>query len=166
MFAQSHAQTAMAIKPLQADEPEYIDTRFGQVRLNREHPVTFPRGLLGLPNQVNYCLCEFPNEKFGRFRLLQSLDDYTLSFITLPLDINNPVIAMEDVITACDGLGIAVKDAALLLIVSVHRQAEGVTLSVNARAPLLVDTQKRLAAQYVFTSDKYKVQHIISTANG
>jgi flagellar assembly factor FliW len=153
----------MAVKPLETpEEPETIDTRFGTVRLNREHPVIFPRGLLGLPNRLNYCLCEFPGEKLSRFKLLQSLDDMSLSFIALPVEINNAIFAMEDIITACDDLGIPVQDAALLLIVSVHRAATGVTLSVNARAPLLIDTRKGLAAQYVFTSDKYKVQHAIN----
>jgi flagellar assembly factor FliW len=49
-----------------------------------------------------------------------------------------------------------------LLMVSVHRTPGKTVLTVNARAPLLIDSQLRLAAQYVFQSDRYDVQHVIT----
>ncbi len=149
--------------PLPNDgEPEMIDTRFGKIEVKRDNPIVFPHGLLGMPDKLNYFLTEFPSEKLRQFKLLQSLDEYALSFITLPLDTDNTIIAKEDVHTACKDLGIEPQDTAILLIVSVHRSPTNVSLSVNARAPLLIDAKRRLAAQYVFPNDRYKVQHPIS----
>lgn len=141
---------------------EEITTRFGKITVSRENPIVFPRGLLGMPDKFNYCITEFPVEKFRQFKLLQSLDDSQLSFITMPLEMKNPIIEEADITKACTELEVNQNDLALLLIVSVHRNQQFVRLSVNARAPLFVDAPRRLAAQYVFSTDKYKVQHMIT----
>ena len=47
-------------------------------------------------------------------------------------------------------------------MVSVHRSPEKVTLSVNARAPIFIDTVRRSAVQYVFPGEQYQVRHAIS----
>lgn len=141
---------------------EVVPTRFGEVAVNREQAVFFPQGLLGMPDKYQFALAHFPSPKMSQFKLFQSLDDHDLSFITLPLDLSNPIIEEGDISQACQDLDIPVQEMVLLLIVSVHRMPERVTLSVNARAPLLIDVSRRHGAQYVFMNDKYKVQHIIS----
>jgi flagellar assembly factor FliW len=144
------------------DEPEVIDTRFGKITLQKNNPVTFPRGLLGMADKFHFFLTEFPSQKLARFKLLQSLDDYALSFITLPLNLQNGIIVPEDLSHACDDLGMNVSNLVTLLIVSVHRTPAKTMLTVNARAPLLIDSSMRLAAQYVFQTDRYQVQHVIT----
>ena len=67
-----------------SSDNEVIDTRFGKVTIDKAKPVIFPKGLLGLPNKFHFSLTEFPSEKLRQFKLLQSQDDYALSFITLP----------------------------------------------------------------------------------
>lgn len=141
------------------EEPEVIDTRFGKIALQKKNPLTFPRGLLGMPDKFHFFLTEFPSSKLHQFKLLQSLDDYDLSFITLPLTLQNSIILAEDLTHACKELNIAVENLVALLIVSVHRTPDRTILSVNARAPLLIDSYMRLAAQYVFPTDRYTVQH-------
>lgn len=145
-----------------ADESEIIDTRFGKISLQKSNGIAFPRGLLGMPNKLNFFLADFPNKKFEQFKLLQSLDDYSLSFITLPLALQNNVILTEDLTHACKELGISVDNLVTLVIVSVHRSPAGTSISVNARAPLLIDSSQRLATQYVFSTDRYQVQHTIT----
>ena len=143
--------------------PEVIDTRFGKITLRRDAAVSFPRGLLGMPNRRNFFMTEFPSDKLAGYKLLQSLDDYNLSFITLPMPVtsHNGIIAPEDIKAACVDLGILPENLMVLLVVSVHRSPDKVAISVNARAPLLIDTSLKLAAQYVFHNDKYNVQHYI-----
>ena len=51
---------------------------------------------------------------------------------------------------------------ALLLVVTVHRQSNGVKLSVNARAPIFISTLRRVATQYVFHNNKYEIQHLVT----
>jgi flagellar assembly factor FliW len=144
------------------EEPEVIETRFGKITLRKDKAIAFPRGLSGMPDKFSFFITEFPSDKLRRFKMLQSLDDYGLSFITLPLDLQNGIIAAEDLSQACKELNIKVESLAILLIVSVHRSPQKVSLSVNARAPILIDSSMRLAAQHVFQSEKYKVQHYIT----
>lgn len=144
-----------------ADE-EVIDTRFGKVRLDRSRPITFTNGLLGLPDKEQFCLTSFPAEKMARFKLLQSLDDESLSFITLPLDLSNPILERADMEQAAADLGIPASEMATLLIVSVHREPTGTRLSVNARAPIFMHSGKRTATQYVFSNAKYDIRKMIT----
>ena len=146
------------------EEPEsdVMNTRFGQVTVYRKNPIVFPNGLLGIPDKFSYCLTRFPSEKLARFKLLQSLEDADLSFITLPIEMDNAVVAREDIITACKEIEMNVDDLTMLLIVTVHRTPSAVRLSVNARAPLLLDASNRTAVQFVFPNPKYDVRHMIS----
>lgn len=145
-----------------SEAPEFIVTRFGKIALQRNKPILFPRGLLGMADKHCFFITNFPNEKFQKFKLLQSLDDHALAFITLPVELSNNVVAKEDLEFACNELGIKKENVVVLLIVSVHRSPEKISISVNARAPLLIDSARKLAAQYVFQNDKYKVQHFIT----
>jgi flagellar assembly factor FliW len=146
----------------QLPETELVETRFGKVTIYRRNPIVFPNGVLGMPDKFQFCLTDFPIEKLARFKLLQSIDDLQLSFITLPLEIDNTIIAREDLVQAAKDLELPVDQMAVLLIVSVHREAAGVKLSVNARAPILMNAPRRIAHQYVFGSSKYDIRHLVS----
>lgn len=141
---------------------EVIDTRFGKVEIYRQNPIVFPNGLLGMPDKFEFCLTNFPSDKLKRFKLLQSLDDLDLSFITLPVELANPIVEKADIENACRDLELPIGELTLLFIVTVHRQPNGVQLSVNARAPIFVHSMRRIATQYVFHNNKYQIQHVIS----
>lgn len=147
---------------LAAGQIETIESRFGPVSIDRSKAIFFPVGILGMPEMHHFVLAEFPNEKLRQFKLLQSLDDLSLSFITLPLELDNGIIARQDIDTAARDMEIPVEQLGMVLIVSVHRGLTSVQLSVNARAPIFFDTARLAAAQYVFTSNKYQVQHFIT----
>lgn len=142
-------------------DAETIETRFGKIVLKKDNPIVFPHGLLGMADKTQFFITEFPSEKLKQFKLLQSLDDYALSFITLPLDIDNSIISKDDLYAACSDVDIPKEDLSVVLIVSVHRSPAAVSLSVNARAPVLMDAKRRLAVQHVFPHDRYQVQHSI-----
>lgn len=159
MLSQS-AFSAGTIAP-HASFPETIQSRFGEIAVDISRSITFSRGLLGMPDKVNFVLADFSSAKMEQFTLLQSLDELALSFITLPLDLNNAIIAAADIRGAADELQINPDNLLVLLIVSVHRSPGSVRLSVNARAPLLLDVKRKSGVQYVFQNDSYKVQHIL-----
>lgn len=142
-------------------ELETIRSRFGDITVDAAKTITFARGMLGMPDKHRFVLANFPNPRMQQFMLLQSLDDRTLSFITLPLDLKNSIISAEDISGACRDLQIGETSAAILLIVNVHRSVDQVRLSVNARAPLMIDAERRIGAQYVFQHDTYNVQHML-----
>lgn len=135
-----------------------IDSRFGRITVNPAQAIYFPTGLLGMPGKMRFCLARFPSPKYERFSILQSVDDHSLAFITLPLDVENPIIEREDLAQAATDLSLPLDDILPLLIVSVHRDSGTARLSVNARAPLLVRVSLKVAAQYVFPHTKYEIR--------
>jgi flagellar assembly factor FliW len=137
---------------------EVIETRFGTIEADRNNAIHFEHGLLGVPNSKRFVLVDFPSQKLAQFRLLQSLDDKNLSFITLPLEVENAIIERADIEKACGDIGISPDNLAILLIVSVHRTPTDLNITVNARAPLVIDVGSRHAIQYVFQHSRYKVQ--------
>lgn len=141
---------------------EVIDTRFGKVSIYRDRPITFANGLLGIPDKSEFCLTDLPNEKLSRFKLLQSLEDLKLSFVTLPVDLDNPVVARADLEQGARDIGVPVDELVTLFIVTVHREDGVVKLSVNARAPIFVHAARRAATQYVFPHTKYDIRHMIT----
>jgi len=144
------------------NDADAIETRFGKVQLYRRQPIVFPQGLLGLPDKCQFCLTNFPSQKMARFKLLQSLEDTSLSFITLPLDLANAIIERADMEQAAKDLDIPADQLAALVIVSVHREPNGAKLSVNARAPIFMHASKRVATQYVFSHSKYDIRKMIT----
>jgi len=145
------------------DGTKVIQSRFGTLTVSNQNPVVFPRGLLGMPDRSQYALVDYPNEKFKQFKLLQSLEDDTLCFIVLPVIGDSQILLEQDLRKACEELNIDYPNLSVLMIVSVHRGAESVRISVNARAPIFVDTPKRQATQYVLQNDRYLVQHFITS---
>lgn len=138
-----------------------IASRFGDVQVDLAKIITFPKGLLGMPDRFRFTLADFPTPNMQQFKLLQSLDEKALSFISLPLEVHNGLIAEQDILDTVSYLGIPLNEMAMLLIVSVHRSPEGARISVNARAPLFIDAARRMGIQHVFPHDKYKVQHML-----
>ncbi len=147
--------------PAMLQTTETIQSRFGEISVDLSRAVHFPRGLLGMPNKTNFVLANFNSAKMEQFVLLQSLDEIPLSFITLPIDYSNSIIAPADLRGAAQDLQIADDDLLVLLLVSVHRRPDKVQLSVNSRAPLIIDVKQKFGMQFVFQNDAYKVQHML-----
>ena len=143
-------------------EAEVINTRFGEITINREDPIIFKTGMLGMPELMHYCLTDFPNKNMSSFKLLQSLDNLERSFIVLPMNLINSIIEQRDIDNACRDLEMSHDDTSILMIVTVHRTPSGTRLSINARAPIFINVESRTATQYVFHSNKYEIQHMIS----
>lgn len=161
MFMTHHATTLAAPPMPEMPTSQTIDSRFGPVLVNTRNRIVFSRGMLGMPERKHFALTNFPNEKMQQFKLLQSLDDNNLSFITLPVEIDNVIVDKEDILMACQALNISLSDLALLLMVSVYRTPEKHRITVNARAPLFLDAEKKWGVQHVFPNSKYMVQHVI-----
>ena len=144
------------------DQTQKINSRFGEITIDRAKQVTFPLGLCGMPDAQGFCVTDLPVENAGNFKLLQSIDEDELSFITMPVDFENTVLDASDLEEACTELGIEKKNAAFLLIVTVHKDEGAMKISVNARAPIVMDAAEKAAVQYVFKEPKYMVQHYLA----
>ncbi|MBV8938597.1 MAG: flagellar assembly protein FliW [Alphaproteobacteria bacterium] len=144
------------------DTREVLSTRFGEIVIDTRNALVFSKGLLGMPDRRRFALASLKGEKMQHFKLLQSLDDPKLSFIVLPVATDNAIIRKEDAYAASSSMGIHEEDLVILLIVCVHRTPGGTRLSVNARAPLLIDAARKTGSQHVFPQDYYQVQHYVA----
>lgn len=142
-----------------------IESRFGPVEIKEQGFVFFPSGLPGMEKANNFCVTELPEalqQKLANFKMLQSLDEVELSFVVLPIERDNDVIAPADIDEACDALGIAPENLLLFLITTLHKTSPTTgRLSVNTRAPLFIDVEQKLAAQHIFTKGDYHVRHML-----
>jgi flagellar assembly factor FliW len=160
MLANSSALETTAAPPAY-DEAQtlVIESRFGTLTIRPQSTLLFPQGLLGFGDCRDFALAELPNGKQPQFKALQCLTDPSLSFLVAPLPSESPAIDRSDVEEACQSLSIAAEDLAIVLIVTVRRDDDGAHVSVNLRAPVLIDTRRRVARQYVLPNNKYEIRH-------
>jgi flagellar assembly factor FliW len=86
------------------------------------------------------------------------LDDYALSFIIMPLEMTNELISKEDLLEAAADLGLNESTMQIYLIVNIYREGSNVRMSVNARAPVFVETTHNHATQVVLRNNAYLVR--------
>lgn len=139
-----------------------IETRYGPVTFDLSTALAMTRAMPGFPGLTAFGLANLPDARFEQFKLLQSLEAPEVSFLVTPVPVDNPLLALEDAEKMLSELGIEKENAALLLVVTVRKDPDqSVALTVNARAPVVLDTERRQASQYVMRSEAYDIQHPI-----
>jgi flagellar assembly factor FliW len=151
--------TAVLTEP--ALEAIVLQTRFGEMSVDPDTVLRLPRGLMGFAGLNEYALATLPEERYGRFRVLQSLQAPDVSFIVLPYEPSDALIGEQDLGQAYETLGIAPGEAVTLLIVSIRKQGEQASVSVNLRAPVVIDLKRRMAWQHVLANPEYSVRHTL-----
>lgn len=141
-----------------------LETRFGALTFQTANLVRMPRGILGYADHQTFGLANMPDPNLPQFKVLQSMDDAALSFIVLPLQPGDATIEEVELRTACQMLALDYDDCAVLLMVSTRQVGPATQISVNLRAPILLDANNRRAWQYVLPNSTYPVRHVIATA--
>jgi flagellar assembly factor FliW len=147
--------------PAETERPITIESRFGQLELDPARAISFPQGLPGFPRATRFALAALPEAGPRGFHLLQSLDDAALGFLVLPLDPSDNLIDRQDLADAAEQMGFPPSQIAAFLIVNLHNGPEGTKVSVNLRAPVLVDVSRRIARQFVLASTSYRIRHFL-----
>ena len=161
MTAQSTALAWQRDMQGPSGESVTVETRFGPYEFDAASTLYLPQGLLGFGNFHRFGIGNLPDPNLPMFKLLQSLENLQLSFIVNPLDDDQELIAEADLVAACDATGTAREDAGFMLVVTLRQELNGLSLSVNLRAPLVVDIQKRMARQIVLQNPDYPVRYAI-----
>ncbi len=144
--------------PLGQTEGRSIVTRFGELAIDDGKIITFAEGLYGLEQHRHYILTKVPDWP-EVFKLLQAVDDPQLSLIVLPLEGVGGPIDPHDFAQACHMLAFNEETTTVLGIVTMRAHSENQVFTVNLKAPLLIDTERRQGRQHVFASDKYHLRH-------
>lgn len=141
-----------------ATQEEIIATRFGELAFDLEKIITFDQGLYGFEHQRHFLLSKVPGWP-DFFKLLQAVDDPSLSLIVLPLEGGNGPIDPEDFDQACATLGYDPTATAVIGIVTMRDDCNNQVFTVNLKAPVLIDSRQRKGRQHVFASEKYPLRH-------
>lgn len=142
-----------------------VPTRFGEVFIDPTRAIHFPNGLLGMPDRKLFFLTTLPGREENMFKILHSIEEPSLSFLVLPLPLDNILIEKTDIVDVCARLSIPLVELTLLTIATNHGHQQDPNtpaLSINCRAPLFIDSQQRLGNQYILSSSRYAVQHPLS----
>ena len=137
-----------------------IKSRFGDLQADLSKAIYFPKGLYGFPEDLHFCLLSFPaiREDLENFKILQCLNDHSISIPVLPSGFDNQLIEKIDMEECVKAVEIKKENFAMLFIVSSQKQGEGFfRLLLNTKAPIVIDTKLQMAVQYVFTNNKYSV---------
>lgn len=138
-----------------------LETPFGPITLDPDKLLDVQGGLLGFPGRRKFALAPIPDKRLERFMLLQSTDDAALSFIVVPLAVDSELVAAEDISEVCETTGTAEPDALIVLIVTVRKADDGVKMTANLRAPVVVDTRRLVARQCVFSNSRYPIRQAL-----
>lgn len=140
------------------DDKFMIESRFGSIEVDPKSIVHFRSGLLGFGDAKEFVLIDLDNPKFKNFRVLQCVTEPDLAFIVFPPSLDGGLIERADIEAAAEAVHFPKDDLIVLLLVTVRRGAETSTLSVNLRAPVLIDPARFVGVQYVMPNDKYPVR--------
>jgi flagellar assembly factor FliW len=127
----------------------------GKIEYAEENIIRFEEGLIGIPDKKNYLLIE--KEDFRPFSYLQSVDDPTFILIVV-----NPMIVekeykfsiYKDDLNALDIR--SENDFSLMAIVIFAQKVEHIT--VNLKAPILINIHTKKALQVILQNDDYTVE--------
>ncbi|NNG04290.1 MAG: flagellar assembly protein FliW [Inquilinus sp.] len=136
-----------------------IETRYGTYEVDRDKTVTLPKGLIGFSELQEFALLNLPHDGADRFKLLQSVEEPGIGLYVLPVGLEDSGFDRSHIEDAAGTYDIALEDLAILLIVTARKNGEKVDLTANLLAPVLVDTEHRVAFQHVMTDDRYPMQH-------
>ncbi|MEX2643004.1 MAG: flagellar assembly protein FliW [Acetobacterales bacterium] len=137
-----------------------VDTRFGAIEFHWDKAIYMPIGVLGFPEHHVFGLAHLPHDKLSQVKLMQCLTDPNLCFIVAPYNIDSGAIAADDLNRAAASVSIAEGELAVMLVVSVRSKdaGDGIDMSVNLQAPILIDTGRQTAWQCVLPNEAYAVQ--------
>lgn len=125
-------------------------SRFGQVEVDDERVITFPKGLLGFPRHQRYVLIQ-PNDD-SYFFWLQSVDTPELAFV-----VTDPSLFVADYRVSLkpdqlEELGLEQVEQAQVFVIVNKR---GNVLTGNLQGPLVVHTEQRSGAQLVLSDRRF-----------
>ena len=125
-------------------------SRFGEIEVDDQRVMTFPKGLLGFPDYQRYVLIEAGEDSY--FWWLQSVDNPDLAFIVTDPTLFIPTYKVP---VRADQIGQleldSADDAQVLVIVN----KRGETLTGNLQGPLVVNVKNCIGEQLVLSDRRF-----------
>ena len=132
---------------------------FGEVEIDEKRIIEFNSGLLGFEELKEFTLIGNEDET-SPFKWLQCVNEPQMAFA-----VANPFLIVKDYDfelndEEAEKLGIEKsEEVAVYVIVVVPEELE--KMSMNLKAPLIINSRNKTGAQIVLDTDKYTVRHYI-----
>jgi flagellar assembly factor FliW len=136
-----------------------LTTRFGEIDVDESRVIEMRGGILGFEHLSKYIM-RIRDEKTP-FLWLQSVDDCAVAFVII-----NPQIVKQDYAPVIGDDDVAlleiesIEDVVLMAIVTIR--SNPLKVSANLRAPIVINSRKRLAKQIVLDDPEYPVQYYLT----
>lgn len=139
-----------------------VETRlFGPLEVEEDKVLAFPEGLYGFEGLRRFVLIE--TAAGAPWKWLQSLEDGDICFVVLdPLVVEpgySPSLSEADL----ERVGLAREGEAALLVLAVVPE-DLTRMTVNLRAPLVLNPVARRGCQVVLPDDRYAIKHPVFAA--
>jgi flagellar assembly factor FliW len=135
-------------------------TRFGEIEIPPENILTFPEGIPAFEDQKQFIILNHDENEDSPFKWMQSVDNGELAFVIgdpfeikkdYDFEINDDILKQIELESEKD-----------LLIYSFVVVPEDVRkISINLKAPVLINHKKKKGIQAIIDSEKYSVKHYI-----
>lgn len=134
---------------------EILSPVHGKITYNEDEIINFEKSIPGFNDIKRFILKEIEGSSF---KLLQSIDDVTVGFVVIsPFEVeeNYEINLSEEVIKTLE-----IKEATDVLLyslVTLNSKVEKIT--VNLKAPVVINVNNKKAEQFIIDKEKYKIKH-------
>jgi len=135
---------------------------FGKIAIEDDKIIRFEQGILGFPDLKDFTLI-FNIEKGveSSIKWLQSLDEPNFA-----MPVMNPNLVLEDYQPMFDmevlkPLGKHPEEVELLMLVTVTVPKDITKITVNLKAPIIINVEERRAVQLISDNDAYSIKYAI-----
>ncbi|MBQ7586664.1 MAG: flagellar assembly protein FliW [Lachnospiraceae bacterium] len=134
-----------------------IETKlFGEIAVDESKLISFPQGIIGFPELKDFLLIH-DGDGNGNIKWMQSVQEPAFAMpVVDPLTVipeYNPDIEDE----LLKPLG-EITEENMLVIVTITVPKEIEKMTVNLKAPIIINSESRKAAQLIIDSDRYQVK--------
>ena len=138
---------------------EIETTRFGNIAIQNEKVICFPKGILGFSQNRRFIL--FPHTEGSPFYWLQSVDDGAVAFVVMNPQLVKPdyKIDVEESILSEIDAGESDELDVLCIVTIPHNQPDKMT--INLLGPIILNADKHCAMQVVCPEENYSHRHPI-----
>lgn len=138
-----------------------LQTRlFGEVEIDENKMITFENGIIGFPELKEFFIIRDEEKGIDAISWLQSKDE-----VGMAIPVMNPLAIMEDYNPVIEDellkpLG-EIKEDNIMALVTVRVPANIEEISVNLKAPMVINADTRKACQLILDDEKYQVRYPI-----
>ncbi len=130
--------------------------RFGQIEISTDEIIQIPSGILGFPEDQNFCLVDAGDDTLILW--LQSLSNPHLAFPVLEPKVYRPEYVVRLSAAELRELKLSsIKDASVYTILSIP--ASLAEMTANLKAPIVINIKDKIAKQVVLQENDQPIKH-------